>query len=150
MRFPASLSHHHLGIGGLYEHTAQVISIAETMCSSSFVGADNLIVRQAAMWHDLGKTEEYEEVEDGKWERVLDRAAHIQISADKFKQAAEDELEFDGKKEFIDAVVHCIYAHHGRLEWNTIEEPKTVEAHILHFADQLSVQYDKGLCAGEK
>jgi len=37
-------------------------------------------------------------------------------------------------------VAHCILAHHGRLEWNTVKEPQTPEALALHLADMISAK----------
>lgn len=33
---------------------------------------------------------------------------------------------------------------HGRKEWGSQIEPKTVEANILHFADMMSMQFGEG------
>jgi len=37
-------------------------------------------------------------------------------------------------------IAHCILAHHGRLEWNTVKEPQTPEALALHLADMISAK----------
>lgn len=40
--------------------------------------------------------------------------------------------------EWMEKVIHCILAHHGRREWGAPVEPHTPEAWILHAADMLS------------
>lgn len=40
----------------------------------------------------------------------------------------------------IEAISHCILAHHGRLEWGSPVEPKTPEAWALHLSDMMSVK----------
>ena len=44
-------------------------------------------------------------------------------------------------QEFIDEVLHCIAAHHGRIEWGSYKEIQSVEAHILSSADHISSRF---------
>jgi len=36
-----------------------------------------------------------------------------------------------------DSLLHCILSHHGELEWGSPKRPKTLEAIVLHYAENL-------------
>lgn len=125
------------------------------------------ILIAAALWHDVMKTEEYH-VQDwrGVKQATLDRIRHLTKRCDinnfevwikdeaRVKMFGHHEHIIAGAMEFskvaswhvsnsdtIDAVTHCILAHHGRKEWGSPVEPQTIEALILHQADMLSARY---------
>lgn len=127
--------------------------------------ADILIA--AALWHDVMKTEEYVVADwSGVKQAQLDKIRHLtkRCDIDNFDVWIKDEsrVKMFGHHEHIiagamafqksawfnnvhtdtiDAVTHCILAHHGRKEWGSPVEPQTIEALILHQADMLSAQY---------
>jgi 3'-5' exoribonuclease len=35
------------------------------------------------------------------------------------------------------SLLHCILSHHGELEWGSPKRPKTLEAIVLHYAENL-------------
>lgn len=166
--WPASLSHHHAYEGGLLAHTVEVCDIALGMSSLTcnqnltkpWVKHDILIA--AALWHDVMKTEEYLDVDRAVCETTNTRhAPYGQYGAwikdsSRVKMFGHHEHIIAGAMAFakwatcycgisntdtIDAVTHCILAHHGRKEWGSPVEPQTIEALILHQADLLSAQY---------
>ena len=129
------------------------------------VNQDILIA--AALWHDHMKIREYESktfrwdeysFEQMKGTRMLpnplvqpldpvnvwintDYAKHIYHipgSAIEFTVAAR---ESGVDEPTIEAIQHCILAHHGRREWGSPVEPQTLEALILSQADMISAQY---------
>ena len=63
---------------------------------------------------------------------------HITGSVAEFTAAA---LKHNVGRATIQDVQHCIISHHGRKEWGSIKEPQTLEAMILHHADNMSAKF---------
>jgi 3'-5' exoribonuclease len=163
---PASTGIHHGYLGGLWIHTAEVLDFALHQAKLfPAVNKDILIV--ATLWHDLGKIWDYKLVtyfndqfnempkhyvfhseesdEDSSWKRVYiadadykNQIHHITGSTAEFTLNAAN-CGVDRKT--IQAVQHCIIGHHGRKDWGSIKEPQTLEAMILHHADNLSAKF---------
>ena len=125
-----------------------------------FSKKDRNVLVAAALWHDVMKTEEYIDVDRAVCETTNTRhAPYGQYSAwikdsSRVKMFGHHEHIIAGAMAFtksawfnnvgtetIDAVTHCILAHHGRKEWGSPVEPQTIEALILHQADMLSAKY---------
>lgn len=166
--WPASLSHHHAYEGGLLAHTVEVCDIAMGISISSSgiraAGINQDILIAATLWHDVMKTEEYLDVEfdetvkykltrkhpdmqpmtmwikDETRVKMFGHHEHIIAGAMEFAKWAACYCDVSNT-DTIDAVTHCILAHHGRKEWGSPVEPQTIEALILHQADMLSAQY---------
>lgn len=131
--------------------------------------AEHDILIAAALWHDVMKVNEYH-VQDwtGVKQATLDRIRYLAKRCDinnfevwikdsfQVKMFGHHEHIIAGAMEFakwaahycgvsntdtIDAVTHCILAHHGRKEWGSPVEPQTIEALILHQSDMLSARY---------
>ena len=165
---PAAIGFHHAYEGGLLVHTVEVCDIALGMSvlttnqnlAKPWCGHDILIA--AALFHDLIKIKEYDSFWDFPANTVGQRLlripgtdesglqkfwkhtdygksiGHICGSAAAFQTAAD----YRGVSfATIEAVTHCILAHHGRKEWGSPVEPQTLEALILHQADMLSAKF---------
>jgi 3'-5' exoribonuclease len=134
---------HHNYLGGLAVHVADVVrrclefSGAEQGC-----GGDLTVLLVAAYWHDYGKLAEYALAPDGaaivttSYSKLV---SHVVGSTYEFLAAVRgaDIAEADHQAT-VDAIVHCMLAHHGRKEWGSPVEPATNEAWILHAADMMS------------
>jgi 23S rRNA maturation-related 3'-5' exoribonuclease YhaM len=147
---PAATSRHHNYAGGLIIHISEVLkncvsNIAGKSQYSNYINKDVLLC--AAIFHDVGKIFTY----------YCDDVNTPCVSADEFLHGhtfysmhiflnISNDLNFENK-DFIKEVLHAIAAHHGKLEWNAIAEPKTPEAIILHNSDNESskLEYIKDL-----
>lgn len=148
---------HHVGRGGLVVHTAEVLryalGIAATM-NADFTGigwkeVDVDILTVAVIFHDCMKTREYEEFPstpiDGI-ETVWKKTPYnklIRHVCGSFAEWVAVAKTYGYEQSFVDAVGHCILAHHGQIAWGSPVEPQTVEALILHQADMLSALYGR-------
>ncbi|MDL2258519.1 ribonuclease Y [Eubacteriales bacterium OttesenSCG-928-K08] len=90
------------------KHSIEVSHLAGVMAAE--LGANIALAKRGGLLHDIGKAIDHE-VE----------GPHIQIGADIAKKYREN-----------NAVVHCIMAHHGDVE------PQTVEAVLVQAADAIS------------
>jgi 3'-5' exoribonuclease len=131
---PAAKSIHHAVLGGLLEHTASVVGLCALLADYYPVVDRDLLVA-AAILHDLGKIREL------TWDRVFDYTdagrllGHIALGAFLVHERIRAIPDFPA--ELADRLLHCILSHHGELEWGSPKRPKTLEAIVLHYAENL-------------
>lgn len=128
---PAASGHHHNYVGGLLLHTAEVMKFAYTIANTVECNMDNVLT--AAFFHDIDKIKEY--TIEGDYLPFARQIGHVTGSAMTFNRFAN---MFEVEKRDIEAITHCILAHHGELEWGSPVVPVTPEAVIVHEADMLS------------
>lgn len=130
---PAARAMHHAYIGGLLEHTLSMAAVARFLASHYPFVNQNLLLT-GTLLHDSGKTEEYringtfEFSEDGRL------VGHIVRAVVNIEKAA---AEIDFPENDLRQLVHLILSHHGKLEWGSPVQPKTLEAILLHQIDLL-------------
>ena len=136
---PAAVRMHHNYIGGLLEHTSQVLILCKTICQN-YPELDNDLLFTGAILHDIGKMKIYrqngfsiEYTEDGL---LLE---HIYISAQMVKERANKILI---SEETVKKVIHLILSHHGDVSngWGSAVSPFLPEATALHYADNLDAK----------
>ncbi len=134
---PAGKFWHHGYIGGLLEHTLEIIKICDLMCDiHQQINRDLLIA--GAMLHDFGKTEElkfdssFEYTDKGKL------LGHIVICAMMIEEKAKNIPNFP--EELKNCLIHLVLSHQGKLEYASPVVPKTLEAIVLYNADELSAK----------
>jgi 23S rRNA maturation-related 3'-5' exoribonuclease YhaM len=138
---PGAVMVHHNYKGGLLIHTGEVLYYASGNTvmlqrqNGPFLNRD--VVVAAAILHDLGKCETYFINNVGGVEKSVaeQMIGHLTYSAARIQEVG---AYFDVPKWFVREVLHCVLAHHGRLEWNSVVVPQSLEAWVLHFADMLS------------
>ena len=128
---PAARSHHHAYLGGLAQHTYEVMKTAFYMSNIYNVNLDTVIA--ACFFHDFMKIEEMDY--DGTYTDMGNQIGHITMSYILFINTAK---KFNVDPLTIVNVGHCILAHHGKLEWGSCVEPQTPEAYIVHLSDLVS------------
>ena len=143
-----SASNHHNYPGGLGDHTLQVtkFALAITECYKDRIDAD--LVMTGALLHDIGKIFSYESAPNLKSGKRPKKA---------FKRSEEDRImghfgegiiivnEINDKyvqmkPQKLRPLLHIIASHHGeaRLNWGSLVDPATNEAHIVALSDLLS------------
>jgi len=146
-KVPAALKRHHVYLGGLLEHTAGVTRLCQTAATYyPFVNKDLLLT--GAILHDIGKTRTYEigtgfgGTDQGKL------LGHLVLGVNMVEEAI---TELFGKRaentgnSILMSLVHLLVSHHGVMEWGSPVEPLTLEACILHHADNMDAQIIKFL-----
>jgi len=139
-----SCDHHHTYRGGLIVHTYEVASYALEMAKAFGEAVDHDVLLTAAIWHDYMKIREYEVDEAGKIGKTPYRklVRHVAGSHAEFLLAVVGTgLDPDIQMR----IEHALLAHHGRQEWGSPVEPQTLESHLLHSADMISVRFGKDL-----
>ncbi|MBD3295926.1 MAG: HD domain-containing protein, partial [Candidatus Omnitrophica bacterium] len=124
---------HNAYIGGLAEHTWEVIKIVDAM-SELYPGADRDVLIFGAFIHDIGKVYE---LDPRKMEYTVrgGLVGHIVIG---HKILMDKISSIDGFPEDLQLrLEHIILSHHGEYEQQSPVLPKTLEATIIYQADEL-------------
>jgi 3'-5' exoribonuclease len=135
---PAATRHHHAYLRGLLEHTLAVAGLCDAIAGRSEPPVDRDLLVAAALLHDIGKVGEigaragFPYTEEG---RLL---GHILIGLRMVGNAARAVPGLASDR--LRLLEHMIAAHQGRYEWQSPREPRTPEALILHYADDLDAK----------
>jgi len=146
---PAAKFHHHNYIGGLLDHTVEVLKISMTLCEL-FPELNRDMLCTGVMLHDIGKIHTYKydltHIDFSEKGKLLD---HIFISSDMVKEKVNT-LEIP--EDISDRLLHMILSHHGDVSngWGSTVDPKTPEAVALHYADNLNARVKDILQNGAK
>ena len=135
---PASLNGHHALLGGLLQHTWEVASIGQRLAEAT--GADRDLVLTGALLHDIGKLESY--TWSGSF-AMTDRGSlcgHVVLGSLMLEQRLRTTTSSPCSGPEHDLLHHLILSHHGLLEHGAPVTPMTLEAEILHFADNASAR----------
>jgi 3'-5' exoribonuclease len=138
-RAPAAKGIHHNYIGGLLEHTVNVLKAVDVLYPvfSSF-GLHRDLLIAGALLHDIGKIYEY------AYTKMIDMTppgrllGHVYISAQLVDQEISKIAGFP--EELRMQLVHIILSHHGELEYGSPKVPMTKEAMFLHMIDDLDAK----------
>jgi 3'-5' exoribonuclease len=136
-RAPAANIMHHPFLGGLLEHTHNVVRICKAL-TFIYPQADADLLVCGAFLHDIGKVTEY------TYEKIIDFSTpgrlkgHLVMGAEMVREKASKIANFP--PDLLLKIEHLILSHHGIKEWGSPIEPMTFEANILHFADNMDAK----------
>ncbi|MHB0946592.1 MAG: 3'-5' exoribonuclease YhaM family protein [Sedimentisphaerales bacterium] len=136
---PAAMSNHHSYLGGLLEHTHNMLNSAKAIlpCYPQ-LQAD--LVLAGIFLHDMGKTEELSyEMAFGYTDRGQ-LIGHIVQTALMVDQKA-DAIEISGT--ILDSITHIILSHHGEYEFGSPKLPMTAEAYLVNFLDNIDAKMNQ-------
>jgi 3'-5' exoribonuclease len=130
---------HHAYVGGLLEHTLKVVQICEKAASMyKLVNRDLLIA--GALVHDIGKISAYSAKGFFDYTDEGRLVGHI-VSGDELIDKKICAIEGFPPNLALQ-LKHLILSHQGQLEFASPVVPKTIEAIILHYADELDAKAD--------
>lgn len=136
-RAPAAMKVHQPYIGGLAEHTVNVVNICETVGNIyKEINRDFLITM--AILHDIGKIREYaydkvmEHTDEGKL------LGHITIGIEMIDQKIKSLDSFPKDLELM--AKHTLLSHHGHFEFGSPRLPSILAAIALHYADEMDAK----------
>ncbi len=141
-RAPAAASVHHAFIGGLLEHTLQLLKLAERMLPL-YPELNRDLVLMGLFLHDLGKTVELE------WERGFNYTfrgnliGHV-VDGVLLVRAKFGEVRASGAAEIPPraqtVLEHIVASHHDKLEFGAAKMPSTPEAVFVALLDNLDAK----------
>jgi 3'-5' exoribonuclease len=134
---PAAKSMHHARIGGLLEHSVQCVRISRSLADLYPVDRDLLIF--GAMFHDVGKIEElswsggsFSYTTEGRLQ------GHV-VLGDRIVSSFVNRIP-GFPRELSLRISHILLSHQGEMEYGSPERPKTLEALLVHFVDNLDAR----------
>ena len=141
-RAPAAKSMHHAFLGGLLEHTLQLLNLAERMLPL-YPKLSRDMILMGLFLHDIGKTREL--AYDGPF-HYTDRGelvGHIVEGASMLREKAQQVVRESGQRMPAGAVMaleHIILSHHGIPEFGAVKIPATPEAIFVSLLDNLDAK----------
>jgi len=133
---PGAQSHHHAYLGGLIEHTVAVSSMCATLADRYEV-VDRDLLTAAALLHDIGKVDELSWSTSIAYTDEGRLVGHVVLGLQRMRAAATG-ARLEGQQ--LVMLEHAMLSHHGELEWGSPKRPSTIEALLLHHADNLDAK----------
>ena len=131
---PAAKAIHHAYRGGLLEHMVSMLELAVPVCNH-YPELDRELVLIGILFHDLGKIRELGAMPANDYTPEGRLVGHIVIGRDLLRERCQAIEGFP--PDLLLHLEHLILSHQGRLEFSSPVEPKTPEAFVLHFLDDL-------------
>jgi len=137
-RCPGSTTGHHAELGGLLQHTCEVAAIGRAI--ARVCRADAEVVVAGALLHDIGKLEAY------RWEGTFEATergtllGHVTLGMLLLDRRVAEAHPAPCTERELTILHHLIASHHGRQEFGAAVPPMTLEAEVLHFADNASAK----------
>jgi len=148
---PGGTTLHHNYLGGLLEHTWNMLKVAEAILPLyPNVQAD--LVLAGIFLHDIGKTKELSYDMAFSYTDSGQLIGHVVQSLLMLHQKA-DALAAEGKaidREVLDALGHIILSHHGQYDFGSPKLPATPEAFMVYYIDDLDAKMNQISSAIEK
>jgi 3'-5' exoribonuclease len=135
---PAAKKNHHAYLGGLMEHSLSVAKAADALCAhyeKQGARVDRDVLLAGALLHDVGKVRELAAARAIAYTDEGQLLGHIVIGLQMVAREAEQVPGLDPHR--LLHLQHLIASHQGRHEWASPKVPQTLEALILHYADDL-------------
>lgn len=138
-RAPGATRGHHALIGGLLLHSCEVANIARE--SVRTMRGNVALVTAGALLHDIGKVESYAiQLSGFENTQAGHLMGHIVLGSLMFEERVRTLPVGTLSESQRLELHHFIQSHHGILEYGAAVRPMTLEAEILHFADQSSAK----------
>lgn len=134
---PAAKSMHHARIGGLLEHSVQCLRIARLLAELYPVDRDLLVF--GAIFHDVGKTRELSWGGGGFAYTTEGRLQGHVVLGDRLVASYIARIP-DFPEELALRISHVLISHQGEQEYGSPEQPKTLEALLVHLIDNLDAR----------
>jgi len=131
---PAAKGMHHVYLGGLLEHSLALVKLVKSIVPL-YHGINEDLLVAGALLHDVGKIHEM------SFERAIDYTdagkllGHITIGVELVEEKIR---QVDGfPRELSMLLKHMLLSHHGQYEYGSPKRPKTIEATVLNYLDDM-------------
>jgi len=131
---PAAKKMHHAYIGGLLEHTLSMTLLADKI-AGHYSGVDMDLLVAGILLHDVGKVREFDyqyRIDYTDEGRLL---SHIVIGLEMLEDKIKGIEGFPTETAVL--LKHLVVSHHGSREFGSPELPKTIEAVLLNYIDEI-------------
>lgn len=131
---PAAKAMHHVFLGGLLEHSLAVAALASDI-AARYPQANRNLLLAGALLHDVGKVAELSYDRSFNYTDEGKLLGHIMIGVEMIEEQIR---KIEGFPSMLGTLIkHLLLSHHGQYEFGSPKRPKTLEAVILNFIDDL-------------
>ncbi len=141
---PGGMKMHHGCIGGLLEHTHNMLRVARAILPL-YPQVQSDLVLAGIFLHDMGKTEELSYDMAFSYTDSGQLIGHINKTLLMIHKKA-DVLRSQGVEvgpQVLDALGHIILSHHGQYEYGSPKLPATAEAFMVYYIDDLDAKMNQ-------
>jgi 3'-5' exoribonuclease len=142
---PAAKHNHHAYLGGLLEHSLSVAFLCDALARHYGDLVDRDLLVTGALLHDIGKIREIATTAGFPYTDEGKLLGHILLGLDMVRDGAREVIAegaaLDERR--LELLLHLVASHQGRHEWQSPREPRTLEALLLHYADDLDAKMNQ-------
>ena len=138
--YPAGVEVHHNYWGGFLEHILSVLESA-VFFSKKYPTLDQDLLVAGAVLHDIGKIQELGTPHASSYTVRGHLIGHVVLGFDLLQKEASLIPNFPS--EVLTQLGHLILSHQGRRKWGSPKRPKTPEALVLHYIDDLDAKMNR-------
>jgi 3'-5' exoribonuclease len=145
---PAAMTLHHAFIGGLLEHTSNLLRLAEVFCPL-YPQLNRDIILAGLFLHDLGKCVELTWSQGFGYSDEGQLVGHVARGVIWLQRKAEDcaAMGHEIPEPILMVLQHIILSHHSRPEFGALKIPSTPEAIAVSLMDNIDAKMDMALRA---
>jgi 3'-5' exoribonuclease len=134
---PAAKAMHHARLGGLLEHAVHCLRLARSL--AELYPADRDLLMFGAIFHDVGKIQELSWGSGGFAYTTPGRLLGHVVLGERIIAGYVQQLP-GFPEELAMHLSHILLSHQGEVEYGSPERPKTLEALLIHFIDNLDAR----------
>ena len=141
---PAAMTMHHNYLGGLLEHTHNMLKVAAAILPLyPKIQAD--LVLTAIFLHDIAKTRELSYEVAFSYSDSGQLLGHIVLGMEMINKKAEtlSEKGIAVDSDILNSLSHIIVSHHGQYEFGSPKLPATAEAFMVCYIDDLDAKMNQ-------
>ncbi|HML79741.1 3'-5' exoribonuclease YhaM family protein [Geobacter sulfurreducens] len=131
---PAAKGMHHVYLGGLLEHSLAVSRLVDAIVPL-YTDLNRDLLVAGALLHDVGKVREMTYLRSFDYTDEGKLIGHITIGVEMLQERISTIPGFPPELGML--LKHMLLSHHGQYEYGSPKRPKTVEATILNYLDDL-------------
>lgn len=141
---PAAMQMHHNYLGGLLEHTHNMLKVAQAVLPL-YPKVQAELVLAAIFLHDIAKTCELSYKTAISYTDSGQLLGHIVQGVgmvnNKVDKLAEKGVAID--RDIVDSLLHIIVSHHGQYDFGSPKLPATAEAFMVSYIDNLDAKMNQ-------